>query len=220
MITELNSKWRDIITNPEDYIDETQDLALIKMTTVSTPSNPLLLMVGYDGDSYYVVVEDNDTTEDIYPDDDETLMHVFLNVYARFVEIDTLLTAMYDRSKNANVNLVFTDENGNKVTPNANALKIFNDILEQSCLPFMSELIVDNFVLKEDVVDIDDNADAIAECLNEIFLADAMGFVYRNENGNELEMEEDGVNIMKLILKSAYIPFVAKVAAEIGYAKS
>ena len=220
MITELNSKWRDIITNPEDYIDESQDLALIKIASVTSPSNPLLLMVGQDGDSYYVVVEDNDTTEDIYPDDDETLMHVFLNIYARFVEIDELLTTLYERSKNANINLVFTDESGNKVTPNVNTLKIFNDILEQSCLPVMSELIVDNFVLKEDVVDIDNNSDAIIKCLNETFLTDTVGFAYQNENGEELDMEEDGVTVMKLILQSAYIPFVAKVAAEFGYTKS
>ena len=220
MINELNTKWRDVISDPSDWIDESQDLALIKITSTFAPDNPTLLMVGYDGTSYYVVVEDNYYSGDVYPEGDDTLMDTFLNVYARFVEIDELFTTLYERSQEANVNLVFTDDNGNKVTPSAEALKLFNDILEKSCLPVMTELIVDNFCLNEDAVDIEANTKAITELLNEEFVDGNIVFTYRSDDGTEIDMDADGVEVMKLILKSAYIPFVAKIAAECGYTKS
>ena len=215
MITELNSKWRDVITNPDDYIDDSQDLALIKITSTFASDNPTLLMVGYDGTSYYVVVEDNYYSGDVYPEGDDTLMDTFLNVYARFVEIDELFTTLYESSQEANINLVFTDDNDSKVTPSAEALKLFNDILEKSCLPAMTELIVDNCYLNEDAVDIEANTKAITELLNEAFVNENIVFTYRSDDGTEIDMNADGVEVMKLILKSAYIPFVAKISFEI-----
>jgi hypothetical protein len=84
----------------------------------------------------------------------------------------------------------------------------------------MAELIVDNFAIKENVINIDSNVMAITECLKETFLADAIGFVYCKEDGEIIDLEGDGIEVMKLILQSAYIPFVANVAAELGYTKS
>lgn len=57
----------DILSNPDDYIDSSEDTVLLKVFGKDI-SNPTLLMLGYDDESksYYFVVEDNEVSEDTY----------------------------------------------------------------------------------------------------------------------------------------------------------
>lgn len=57
----------DMMLNPDIYIDEYEDTALLKVFGEDV-SNPVTLMLGYDdkAKSYYFVVEDNEVSEDIY----------------------------------------------------------------------------------------------------------------------------------------------------------
>lgn len=67
----------DILTNPSEYVDETQDLVLLKIHPDT------LVMIGQDESTkeYYLCVEDNETTRDYYPK--ESLMKTFNEITRR-----------------------------------------------------------------------------------------------------------------------------------------
>lgn len=62
-----NNSIDDMLLYPEIYVDEYDDIVLLKVFG-KDPSNPDILMMGYDdkAESYYFVVEDNEVSEDIY----------------------------------------------------------------------------------------------------------------------------------------------------------
>ena len=126
MVIELNPNWRKIVKKPRNWIDEFSDEAMIKIVPVATPNNPILIMVGKDvfTDGYYVVVEDNDVSDDIYPENGESLYDCFMRVYNKHVQVDELLTELFNASVEANVKLTFTDENGK--TDRADLLQALN----------------------------------------------------------------------------------------------
>jgi hypothetical protein len=56
-----------MLLHPDIYVDEHEDVVLLKVFDEDT-SNPTILMLGYNDkdNSYYFVVEDDEVSEDIY----------------------------------------------------------------------------------------------------------------------------------------------------------
>lgn len=57
----------EVLEHPEKFIDESQDIVLVKIYGKDI-NNPTMIMAGKDDKTgeFYFVVEDNDSTEDIY----------------------------------------------------------------------------------------------------------------------------------------------------------
>ena len=219
MVIEVNPNWKKIIKNPKTWVDDIQDTVLMKIVSVTEPNNPLLLMIGQDvfTGGYYIVVEDNDVSEDVYPSQRESIYDTFMRSYRRHVKADELLNRLYEASQNENRTLILTDENGERITPNPETINVINDILEKCVLPALVEIIVDKYKKKKVSVPKEMYVNLLIEYLNSIILSDEISFVYCDENKNEIELNEDGTKIMKLILERAYIPFIAYEAVKYGY---
>lgn len=68
----------DVLISPQDYVDSSEDLVLLKIYNPSDIANPTYLMIGCDEyEKYYLVVEDNETFEDYIPEDGEGLTELF-----------------------------------------------------------------------------------------------------------------------------------------------
>jgi hypothetical protein len=78
MIEILHSEnIEEILANPQNYVDDSEDIALLRVYHEDT-NNPIYIMIGVDeSEKYYLVVEDNDTSEDHYLGDNETLSDLF-----------------------------------------------------------------------------------------------------------------------------------------------
>ena len=61
---------KDILANVKNYADDKFDLPLVKITTIGLEENPTLIMLGMEKQKknvrYYLVIEDNDMSEDRY----------------------------------------------------------------------------------------------------------------------------------------------------------
>ena len=63
----------DVLAFPQNYVDDSQDLALLRIYHPSDITNPTYIMIGCDEyEKYYLVVEDNETSADYLPEDGET----------------------------------------------------------------------------------------------------------------------------------------------------
>lgn len=69
----------EVLMYPQHYIDDTQDVALLRIINKDGVCNPTYIMVGQDeqDERYYLVVEDNDSSEDYYPEDSESLLGLY-----------------------------------------------------------------------------------------------------------------------------------------------
>lgn len=69
----------DIIEKPQDYVDDTQDIALLRVIYEKEKENPTYLLIGQNESTkeYYLVIEDNDVSEDYYPNDGQTLLELY-----------------------------------------------------------------------------------------------------------------------------------------------
>jgi hypothetical protein len=73
-----NNNIEDILTFPQYYVDSSQDLALLRIYHSNDINNPTYIMIGCDEyDKYYLVVEDNETSEDYIPEDGQSLTELF-----------------------------------------------------------------------------------------------------------------------------------------------
>lgn len=67
-----------ILANPQDYVDSSEDIVLLRIRQSDDIDNPTYIMLGVDEyEKYYLVVEDNDVSEDYLPKDGETLLELF-----------------------------------------------------------------------------------------------------------------------------------------------
>ena len=146
MIKLLKTDWEKILKKPQKNINENQDMVIAKIIPATHPNNPTLLMVGkdeFDG-RFYVVVEDNDSSEDIYPENGESIFATFERIYKDLARKDELLTILYDASVNANVSPEFHANNGTVVELTQPVIDMINNILEQAYLPFIVDTVIDN----------------------------------------------------------------------------
>ena len=68
----------EILMFPQYYVDSSEDLALLRIYDKDDVNNPTYIMIGCDEhNKYYLVVEDNETSEDYIPEDGETLSELF-----------------------------------------------------------------------------------------------------------------------------------------------
>ena len=82
----------DILEVPENYADPNFDVPLVRVTTKGLEDNPTLIMLGVDVTGkkkrYYLVVEDNDMSEDHYQKDDESLVTMYKELVQWILAMD------------------------------------------------------------------------------------------------------------------------------------
>lgn len=68
----------EILEVPQDYVTPSEDLVLVRIYHTYDITNPTYIMIGCDEyEKYYLVVEDNDTSEDYLPAEGKTLQELF-----------------------------------------------------------------------------------------------------------------------------------------------
>ena len=68
----------DVLAFPQYYVDDSEDLVLLKIYHQSDISNPTYIMIGCNEDEkYYLVVEDNETSEDYLPADGQSMTDLY-----------------------------------------------------------------------------------------------------------------------------------------------
>ena len=68
----------EILTNPHDYVNSSEDVVLLKIHHSNDIGNPTYIMIGVDEyEKYYLVVEDSEVSEDYIPKDGMTLLELF-----------------------------------------------------------------------------------------------------------------------------------------------
>ena len=146
MIKIVNENWEKILKKPNAYVGDDQDIVLVKITPASSKNNSTLLMVGKDvmDGRYYIVVEDNETSEDIYLEGKETLYSKFMSIYKDLSRKDELLTIIYEASVNANVAPEFHGDDGTTIELTQPVIDMINNILEQAYLPYIADVVIDN----------------------------------------------------------------------------
>ena len=68
----------DVLAHPETYIDEYSDTEILTIPDEEAVGGILRFLVGVEDGQYYIVVEDDYSSDDIYPQNDETLMQAFI----------------------------------------------------------------------------------------------------------------------------------------------
>ncbi len=146
MVKIVNENWEKILKKPNMYVDDDQDIVLAKIIPASSPNNATLLMVGKDvlDGRYYVVIEDNDTSEDVYLEGKETLYNKFMEIYKDLSRKDELLAILHEASVNANVAPEFHGDNGTTIELTQPVIDMINNILEQAYLPYIANVVIDN----------------------------------------------------------------------------
>jgi hypothetical protein len=146
MIKIVNENWEKILKKPNMYVDDDQDIVLVKIVPVSSPNNATLLIVGKDvlDGRYYVVIEDNETSEDVYLEGKETLYNKFMEIYKDLSRKDELLAILHEASVNANVAPEFHGDNGTTIELTQPVIDMINNILEQAYLPYIANVVIDN----------------------------------------------------------------------------
>lgn len=68
----------EVLMHPRYYVDDSEDLALLRVYHKEDVANPTYIMIGCnEHERYYLVVEDNETSADYIPEDGETLLELF-----------------------------------------------------------------------------------------------------------------------------------------------
>jgi hypothetical protein len=152
MIKILETNWESQINDPQNFIGTEFDTPLVQILPITNLNNPTTLMVGQDETDgrYYIVVEDNVVSEDIYLEENETLKSRFIKILDNLRLKDELLTTLYYKSKEANVEPVWEDAEGNQIKLGEDLIALLNDILERAYLPFIAEAVIDSGYRIED----------------------------------------------------------------------
>lgn len=83
-----NENIEEVLRNPEQYVDFREDKVLIRYYGQDT-SNPTYIMIGQDEyDKFYLVIEDNDTSEDVYTSENESLEDLFSKLLQKIMQED------------------------------------------------------------------------------------------------------------------------------------
>ncbi len=71
----------EILNTPANFVDDTFDKALVKITD---DDYSWMILIGQNEDTgvYYLVVEDDEMSEDYYPEDDETLEELYNKLFS------------------------------------------------------------------------------------------------------------------------------------------
>lgn len=84
----ITSDISKILTNPERYIDENNDVEFLMIPNDKAVGGVIRFSVGVLDDEYYIVVEDDYLAEDFYQREGESLSQTFLRAMDSSFEID------------------------------------------------------------------------------------------------------------------------------------
>ena len=77
----------EVLSHPQYYVDSSEDVVLLKIHDEEDINNPTYLMIGVDEyNKYYLVVEDNDTSEDYVPKDESTLLELYIELLEEIIK--------------------------------------------------------------------------------------------------------------------------------------
>ena len=68
----------DMLNTPEQYIDEYTDAEILTIPDEEADGGILRFLVGVEDSRYYIVVEDDYCSDDIFQEENETLMQTFV----------------------------------------------------------------------------------------------------------------------------------------------
>jgi hypothetical protein len=204
----------DILTNPENYISEDEDLVLAEVIFDTQKENPTLIMLGIDEEEkYYICIEDNDVSEDIYLEE-EPLFETVMKFLHELEMEDELHTTMYNISCNA----TFAEKYNNCCSDMGyipeEQMNLINIVLEQIYLPQMCEIV---FIEKYRKLNRPVRADwkEIFAILVEEFIETKHDFL----DCLDCELSDETINQLHKVLLHCYIPFIAKAIVNNGYSK-
>ena len=96
----------DILKYPDKFIDEYSDTEILTLPDCEAAGGILRILVGVDEDGrYYLVLEDDDTAEDVYPKDEETLMETFVRILDENISREPGITEVLHRLRKEYPNL-------------------------------------------------------------------------------------------------------------------
>lgn len=82
----------EVLTHPEEYVTDSVDIVLVRIDDTTDIDNPIYIMVGKDDDGkYYLVAEDSDISIDYYPEDEETLLELYIKILEIIAETNNLI---------------------------------------------------------------------------------------------------------------------------------
>ena len=217
MIHFLRDDYQAMLANPSAYVTDEQDIALVRIVPANNPNNSTLIMVGQDpwDERYLLVVEDNDVSQDIYPESDATLYDTFFTLFEALAEADRLMDILYKASTEANVQLNVRDGDGNPIPINAHVTEQLNKILEQAYLPAMVDSIIAAGYRRENNGNTSDWTDIVNLLIDEYISEDVRPAYY--EYDQCIDCDDRVMDLIYKILIHGYIPFIAKTTIEAGY---
>ena len=68
----------DMLNYPEKYIDEYSDTEILTVPDEEAEGGTLRFLIGVENGEYYIVVEDDYSSDDIYPNEQEPLIQTFV----------------------------------------------------------------------------------------------------------------------------------------------
>ena len=96
----------DILKYPDKFIDEYSDTEILTLPDCEAAGGILRILVGVDEDGrYYLVLEDDDAAEDVYPKDEETLMETFVRILDENISREPGITEVLYRLRKEYPNL-------------------------------------------------------------------------------------------------------------------
>lgn len=221
MIKLLHSSWKEILANPDKYVQNDVDTVLLQIQPINDTNKELLIMVGRDevDGRYYFVVEDAVVSEDIYVDNKDLLKDTFIEICEHELLTDELLTLLYNESTNVNANLVITNDKGEIINPSQQVIDFLNMILEKVYLNEIAAAIISNGYVKGiEVADKEIATQELLKLLCETFVQDDMIPVF-NSDEKSIDIEPDIAELIHQILAEGYLPFIAKTTINAGYGK-
>lgn len=221
MIKLLHSSWKNILTNPDKYIEDDVDTVLLQIQPINDSNKEIMIMVGRDEDDgrYYFVVEDQDVSEDIYVDDKTMLQDTFIELCEKELLTDELLTLLYNESVKVEANLIIRNDAGEVINLNQKAIDFLNMILEKVYLNEIAASIISNGYVKGiEVVDKELATQNLTKLLCEEFVRDNMIPVFDGDD-KSITIEPEVAELIKQILAEGYLPFVARTTINAGYGK-
>ena len=77
----------ETLSDPEKHITSDSDIYLLRIYSPQTKNNPICIMVGKNEDDnrFYIVVEDNDGSTDVYPENGETLLSLYTRILSEII---------------------------------------------------------------------------------------------------------------------------------------
>jgi hypothetical protein len=144
----------ELLDNPSQFVWEKDALTLASVSLGRGDFNPTYILMGYDEDDYYFVVENDEMSEDVYLEEGENFRSKFEELIQKEYNklylgrnhelIDEMQEYLLKESQMANMDLVFVNHESGEETrvTDPKVLEVMNSILEQAYLPFITKKLI------------------------------------------------------------------------------